>query len=60
MHTLTQRGDWEMRIDYQKNDKSWSYLHYIYFSVGNASEEYPVFPGGVLEKVILIILAMTH
>ena len=28
MHTLTQRGQWEMRVDYQKNDKTWSYLHY--------------------------------
>ena len=28
MHCLTQRGQWEMRVDYQKNDKTWSYLHY--------------------------------
>ena len=28
MHCLIiQRGQWEMRIDYQKNDKTWSYLH---------------------------------
>jgi len=26
MHTLTQTGQWEMRVDYQKNDKTWSYL----------------------------------
>ena len=25
IHTLTQRGQWEMRVDYQKNDKTWSY-----------------------------------
>ena len=46
MHTLTQRGQWEMRVDYQKNDKSWSYLHYNQFSVGSASEEYPLTVGG--------------
>ena len=40
IHCLTQRGQWEMRVDYQKNDKTWSYLHYNQFSVGNASEEY--------------------
>ena len=45
MHTLTQRGQWEMRVDYQKNDKTWSYLHYNQFSVGNASEEYPLTVG---------------
>ena len=46
MHTLTQRGQWEMRVDYQKNNKTWSYLHYNQFSVGNASEEYPLTVGG--------------
>ena len=38
MHTLTQRGQWEMRVDYQKNDKTWSYLHYNQFSVGSATD----------------------
>ena len=47
MHTLTQRGQWEMRVDYQKNDKTWSYLHYNQFSVGSASEEYPLTIGGL-------------
>ena len=46
MHTLTQRGQWEMRVDYQNNDKTWSYLHYNHFSVGSASEEYPLTVGG--------------
>ena len=46
MHTLTQRGQWEMRLDYQKNDKTWSYLHYNQFSIGSASEEYPLTVGG--------------
>ena len=47
MYTLTQRGQWEMRVDYQKNDKTWSYLHYNQFSVGSVSEEYPLTVGGV-------------
>ena len=46
IHCLTQRGQWEMRLDYQRNDKSWSYLHYNQFSVGNASEQYPLSVGG--------------
>ena len=35
-----------MRVDYQKNDKTLSYLHYNQFSVGSASEEYPLTVGG--------------
>ena len=46
MHTLTQGGQWEMRVDYHKNDKTWFYLHYNQFSVGSASEEYPLTVGG--------------
>ena len=46
IHFITQRGQWEMRVDYQKEDKTWSYLHYNQFSVGNASEEYPLTVGG--------------
>ena len=46
MHTLTKQGQWEVRIDYQKTDKTWSYLHYNQFSVGSASEEYPLTVGG--------------
>ena len=46
MHILTQKGQWEMRVDYQKKDKSWSYLHYNQFSVGSTSEEYPLTVGG--------------
>ena len=48
IHTVTQRGQWEMRVDYQKNDKTWSYLHYNQFSVGSASEEYPLTVGGFI------------
>ena len=46
MHCLTQRSQWEMRVDYQKNDKNWSYYHYNQFSVGSVSEEYPLIFGG--------------
>ena len=46
MNTLTQTGQWEMRVDYQKEDKTWSYFHYNQFSVGSASEEYPLTVGG--------------
>ena len=46
IHFLTKNGKWEMRVDYQKNDKGWFYFHYNQFSVGNASEEYPLTVGG--------------
>ena len=46
MHCLTQRGQWEMRVDYQFNNKTWSYLHYNQFSVGSTSEEYPLTVAG--------------
>ena len=46
MHALTHGDQWEMRVDYQKNDKTWSYLHYNRFSVGSASEEYKLTVGG--------------
>ena len=42
IHCLTQRGQWEMRMDYQKSDSTWSYLHYTNFSVGAANDEYPL------------------
>ena len=42
IHYLTQRGQWEMRVDYQFNNGTWSYLHYNQFSVGNASAQYPL------------------
>ena len=42
MHTLTQKGQWEMRVDYQRNDKTWFHLHYNQIRVGSASEEYPL------------------
>ena len=50
IHCLTQTGQWEMRVHYQKNDKTWSYLHYNQFSIGSASEEYPLTVGGFTGK----------
>ena len=52
IHCLTQRGQWEMRVDYQFNSKNWSYLHYNQFSVGSASEEYPLTVGRFTGKDI--------
>ena len=46
VYFLTQTDQWEMRVDYQKDDKTWHYLHYNQFRVGNASEEYPLTVGG--------------
>ena len=46
IHCLTQRGRWEMRVDYQAEDNTWSYLHYNNFSIGSASEKYPLTVGG--------------
>ena len=46
IHCLTQRGQWEMRVDYKNKDKIWSYFHYTNFSVGSANEEYALTIGG--------------
>ena len=34
-----------MRVDYQKNDKTWSYFHYNQFSIGSVREKYPLIVG---------------
>ena len=41
-----------MRVDYQKNDKTWSYLHYNQFNVGSVSEEYPLTVGGYSGSIL--------
>ena len=46
MNYLTKTGQWEMRVDYQKLDKTWSYFCYNQFSVGDASEKYVLKVGG--------------
>ena len=39
---LTQAGRWELRIDFEFENKTRSYLHYNVFKVGSASEKYPL------------------
>ena len=39
---LTESGDWEMRLDFQKTDETWSYLHYAKFKVGSVNQKYPL------------------
>ena len=46
MNCFMEKGQWELRIDFQFENKTWSYLHYTNFSVGSASEEYPLTIGG--------------
>ncbi|XP_065918864.1 fibrinogen-like protein A [Dysidea avara] len=46
LHCFTQTGDWELRIDFQFDNKIWSHLHYNTFSVGSESNEYPLTIGG--------------
>ena len=46
LHRFTQTGQWELRIDFQFGNKTWSYLHYNTFSVGTESKEYPLTIGG--------------
>ena len=42
---MTQRGQWEIRVDYQTEDSRWHYAHYNQFSIGSASEEYQLIVG---------------
>ena len=51
MHALTQSGQWEMRIDYQKEDGNWTYLHYNKFSIESASKKYQLFVDNYTGKV---------
>ena len=46
VHCLTQTGQWELRIDFQFDNNTWSHLHYNTFSVGTESKEYPLTIGG--------------
>jgi len=40
IHTLTKQGQWELRIDYQLENKTKGYLSYDTFMVGSADEQY--------------------
>jgi len=46
LNCLTQNGQWELRIDFQFENNTWSHLHYKQFKVGNTSTEYPLTIGG--------------
>ena len=43
---LTDNGQWELRVDFQFANTTWSHLHYKQFKVGNTSAEYPLTIGG--------------
>ena len=47
---LTKNGQWELRVDFQFNNNTWSHLHYKQFKVGNTSAEYPLTIGGFTGK----------
>ena len=52
MHGLTQSGQWEMRVDYQKeNDRTWTYLHYNHFRVDSARTKYQLHVSGYTGEV---------
>ena len=42
MHCLTSQGNWELRIDYQLENGTKSYLHYNKFAIGPAEDQYPL------------------
>ena len=46
MSCLTENGQWELRIDFQFDNNTWSHLHYKQFKVGNTCSEYPLTIGG--------------
>jgi len=46
LHCFTQTGQWELRIDFRFENKTWSYLHYNTFRVGTESKKYPLTIGG--------------
>ena len=46
LHCFTKTGQWELRIDFQFENKTWSHLHYSHFSVGSTSQGYKLNIGG--------------
>ena len=49
IYALTKSSQWEMRVDFQTQDGTLSYIHYNQFKVGSASEEYKLTVGGFTE-----------
>ena len=46
LNCFTETGQWELRIDFQFANKTWSHVHYTQFKVGSSSAEYPLTIGG--------------
>ena len=46
LHCFTKTGQWELRVDFQFANKTWSHLHYSHFSVGSTSQGYKLNIGG--------------
>ena len=46
LNCLTKTGQWELWVDFQFQNKTWSHLHYTQFKVGDAAAEYPLTIGG--------------
>ena len=46
IHCLTQRGQWEMRADYQFSNGTRSYLHYKQFRIESATVKYQLIVDG--------------
>ena len=46
LNCFTETGEWEFRIDFQFENKTWSHLHYKQFKVESSSAEYPLTIGG--------------
>ena len=42
LNCFTETGQWELRIDFQFENKTWSHVHYKQFKVGSSSDEYPL------------------
>ena len=42
LNCFTETGQWELRIDFQFENKTWSHLYYKQFKVGNSNAEYPL------------------
>ena len=40
LHCFTKTGQWELRIDFQFKNGTWSHLHYNHFSIGNTTQDY--------------------
>ena len=51
LNCFTKTGQWELRIDVQFTNKTWTHLHYTHFRVGNAMEKYKLNIRGFVEGI---------